>query len=189
MSRTISEALHTQSRRTADINKRIVSRYLGGGIWILRKLGCTKLGFASAGQGSASYAPGTSVNIAQIQGSNDHAIVSLPPPSRRGASAFPVSTLGSGSLDALAIMQAAPMTVPRGSIGAAVALTGSGFAASPVDLITAVFYDVPSRTFLPDPYVTVTSVTFISDTEIHILINVSSTCPVGYKPKFRAERG
>jgi len=178
MARNLKQALSNESARKADLEKGIIRRYLGGGIWLIKGLGCNKLFRASAGQGSRSYAPGTSVNIARIQGSQQRAIVSLPPPGRRGASAGPVLSLGSGPFDALALREAAPQAIPAGSSDLAVSLLGGGFLETPVDSVRAVRFNNITQEWDDDPFLTVNSVVWISDKQLDITVDTSPDTPV-----------
>lgn len=188
MSRTIKQALNNESTKKADIAKAIIRRYIGNGIWLMKGLGCNNFFRASAGQGSISYPPGMSVNIAQIQGSFQRAIVSLPPPGRRGASAFPVATLGGGTLDALAVLRAAPLDLSRGTSGNVVTLTGSGFSETPVDLVRAVIFSTELQEDIEDPNVTVTSVTWISNEELEITVDVNILKPLSERISYEVSR-
>lgn len=190
MARNIKQALEHESSKKADLGKAIIRRYLGNGIWLLKQLGCNTL-FRATGQGSISYPPNMSVNYGAIQGSFQRSILSLPPPGRRGASAYPVATLGGGALDALALRQAVPSTVPRGVTGYAIELRGAGFLESPIDAVSVIIYNPITGAKEPDPYVEIDSVTFISTEQLDITLSVSEDTPSvigGYKPIFRIKR-
>jgi hypothetical protein len=179
MARNLKQALVNESARKADLSKGIVNRYLGNGIWILKRLGCNQLFRASAGQGSRSYPPGMSVNVAQIQGSFQKAIVSLPPPGRRGASAGPVQTYGGGEIDALALREAAPQGLPAGATDYAVSLMGSGFLQTPVDSVRSVIFSTISNEWEQNTLVTVNSITWISTFQLDITVTSSEDLIVG----------
>lgn len=177
MSRNIFEAIRNHSVSVADIVKSVILRPMGGGFWLMIRAGC-KQAFIARGQGSVSYAPGMSVNLGADYGQPNKSIITLPPMGRAGSSELPYSINDPGSFDGLLVYRAIPDNVSAGSSSFSVALIGSGFLASPVDSVEAVIFNPGTSTWDTDPNVTVTGVTFISTTEIHITINVSSDFPM-----------
>jgi hypothetical protein len=94
-----------------------------------------------------------------------------------------------GELDELSIVSASPDEIAAGS-SENVTLTGVGFSESPLDNFTAVVKDetVPPDDWGEDTDVTISSVTWVSSSEVTADVAVAASKEVGFYLSVRVER-
>lgn len=173
----ITGSLDTRRDAESDVQPRIYVRPVGRtGFHIIRRECNSEEVVVS---GARAFAPGTQVNTARHSGRSSEAIITEPPPGRRGASAFPLSPF-LVEVDVLRITSADPAIVEAGFSGP-VDLHGIGFNESPVDLfVPVVFNPATGKYDLPDPYTTIGAATWTSAELVTVPITVLSSAPESY---------
>lgn len=183
--RQLSRSLDDRRDTESDVQPRVYLRPIGRtGFHVVRRE-CNEEEIVVAG--SRTFAPGTQVQTGRFSGRPGEAIITEPPPGRRGASAFP-STVVRREIDAFGIVSASPAVVDSGST-TVVRLTGFGFRESPVDAFRAVRLSPTLAEWLDDPLAVVDSAVWISATEVDIELTVAASAPEGYLISIEVERG
>lgn len=127
-----------------------------------------------------TFTPGQNVQVGVDQ--HGEVIQGHPPQGARNASQTPTKTR-SGELDLLSVTGGTPFEVTRGST-TAVTLEGFGFRESPVDTFEPRVYDPTDEDadadgFAPTDEVTFGSITWVSATQVSMVVTVDSTLPDG----------
>ena len=185
--RGIQDRLDRRRVAEADLHYARYVRPLGArGLHVVRSE-CSQLerviGSTLSGQ---TFAPGTIVPIGSSSGTPGQSIIGGPPPGRRGASGFPSSSR-SGTLDLIVVTSISPSEWEQGDSGT-LTINGGGFRQSPPDTFLAVTYDDATESVIADPFVTLTSPTWVSSTEVTVTITISSTAPIGHPIGIRVTR-
>lgn len=181
----LSNSLDTRRDAESDVQPRIYLRPVGrSGFHVVRRE-CNEEEVIVSG--SRTFAPGTQVQTGRFSGRPGEAIITEPPPGRRGASAFPITPVRR-EIDALGITSALPSTVPAGST-TTVRLSGFGFRESPIDAFRAVRFNPTLAEWASDPLAVVDSTTWISSTEVDIELTVDASAADGYFISIEVERG
>lgn len=141
--------------------------------------------------GAVAFAPGQIVSVAvSRQGA---VILGRPPGGLLGASGFAVDDVDGGAFDELTIRSVSPATITAGVTDQLLTVSGLGFRETPVDVLFAAYFDddEASSTFgqyLPDPYVTLHDLTWVSRNQVTILADAAAGTPDNYAFGVRGER-
>lgn len=189
MARNNYEFVKQYTRKKHEIARGRVIRHIGFKIILVRRPGCSQTFAVAPGQGNRSFAPGTSLNLINMQGSGQIVAATLPPTGRTGVSAYPVRESEVGELDGCKIISADPDEVDAGSLGLDIVLEGFGFIEDPADILDAVIYNPITDEYSADPFVTINSYTWQDENHILINIDASEDTPDNYFPDIRLRRG
>ena len=185
--RQITDSLNARRESEADIHLRIYLRPEGArGQGVVRRLCSPEEIIANGPQ--KTWTPGSVVTTASHSGTGGELILSDPLAGARGGGSYRQDFVR-GSLDFLAVDSATPSTVEVGVSGQAVTLNGSGFRSSPLDVFTAVVYSESARAWVADPFVTITTVAFVSESADTVSVDVSASAPIDYLINVKPSRG
>ena len=173
----------TKKRINADINFFKYGCPEGGNYHSISIEGCDETLTVTSLNGSVTFKPGASVTVGSHTGGRRKVIMGTPPPGELGKTNFP--TLREDTeITSFIITSADPSTVEPGDTGINITIYGLGFTA---DLSwNVVKYDVVTKAWVDNPYITVNSATYVDSEEVTLNIDVSGSAPEGHYLTFRA---
>lgn len=182
-----SQAARLDRRRyeEADIAFYTYVRPFGStGLHVVR-LTCNEEEIVVSGvQGRQTYAPGSVVPVGSYTNTPGKFIIGSPPPGRRGASAYSITTQATSS-QAFGVISANPSTIEQGNTET---VTFTCFGLVTGDDILAVSWSSATSAWVTDSYVTMGATTVASSVSATASVTVSMSAPVGYRISFRVSR-
>lgn len=133
---------------------------------------------------SRAFAPGSHVMVGQDR--NGGVVLSDPPSGLAGTSGFVVDAPPPGLVEAFKLTSGEVGELVAESTNNPITLRGYGLKAT--DTFVAEIYDPVTMTYVPDPYVTLHTPSFVDETECSVLADLAAGAPPNYRVKVFCRR-